>query len=295
MIKAIEAVLQDMNLQTNGAPFRYCISISTGNTISVSVYADAHHLYQVKVSETPAFEGEYGAHMCAWQQYNHCVPRPIGRQVHKGWDVFVAQGVHHEPFVFNSKANGRAFGKVLGDLSQFFRISASAGKLSDANHCHELFFGVLEQHFHSSPLSLIAAHWIHQGRLLGICGLPLIAQHGDFVLNNLAYSGQQLVVFDWEDFGKYQLPGLDICSFCFSVAPSAQELQALMTSKTPLDTALGKFVHSACHASAIDIDLFKRLIPLYLLCFLYAKREYGDAVQSRIGAAISQLSVHAGV
>lgn len=293
MIRAIEAVLQDMNLQTEGAPFRYCISISTGNTISVGVYADAHHLYQVKVSETAAFEGEYGAHMRAWQRYTNCVPRPIGRQVYKGWDVFVAQGVHHKPFVFSSKADGRAFSKVLDDLSHFFRISASAGSFSAASRSHELFFGVLEHHFHSSPLSSIATHWIQQGRLLGICGLPLIAQHGDFVINNLAYSGQQLVVFDWEDFGKYQLPGLDICSFCFSVVPSVQELQALMTSKTILNTALGKFVRRACHASAIDMDLFRRLIPLYLLGFLYAKREYGVTVQSRIGAAISQLSARA--
>ena len=229
------------------------------------------------------------------QQYNHCVPRPIGRQVHKGWDVFVAQGVHHKPFVFSSEANGRPFGKVLEDLSQFFRISANAGRLSGASLSHELFIDVLQQHFRSSTLSSIAAHWIQKAQSHGVCGLPLIAQHGDFVINNLAYNGQQLVVFDWEDFGKYQLPGLDICSFCFSATSSAQELQALMSSRTILDTALGKFVHSACHASAIDIDLFKRLIPLYLLGFLYAKREYSATVQSRIEAAISQLSVHAGV
>lgn len=295
MIRAIEAVLQGMNLQTEGAPFRYCISISNGNTISVSVYAGARHVYQVKVSETAAFEGEYDAHMRAWQRYTNCVPRPIGRQVYKGWDVFVAQGVLHKPFVFSSQANGRTSGKVFEDLRQFFRMSAISGILSDASLSHELFFGVLEQHFDSSPLSSIAGHWIQQGRSLGICGLPLIDQHGDFVTNNLAYNGQQLVVFDWEDFEKYQLPGLDICSFCFSVAPSAQELQALMSSKTILDTPLEKFVHSACHASAIDVDMFKRLIPLYLLCFLYVKREYGVNVQSRIEAVIRQLSVHVSV
>ena len=295
MIKAIEAVLQGMNLQVAGAPFRYCISISRGNTISVAVYAHKRHVYQVKVSEAAEFEGEYHAHVCAWQRYPNCVPRPIGRQVQKGWDVFVAEGVHHKPFVFSSEANGRESGKVLDDLSQFFRMSAIAGQFSDASLSHEHFLEVLEQHFHSSPLSLIAGHWIRQGRSLGICGLPLIAQHGDFVVNNLAYNGQQLVVFDWEDFGKYELPGLDIGSFCFSVAPSVQELQALMGPKTILDTALGKFVHSACHASAIDVTLFQKLIPLYLLGFLYVKREYSVTVQSRIETVIRELSLHVSV
>ena len=293
MIEAIEAVLQEMNLRVEGAPFRHCISISRGNTISVAVYAHSQHLYQIKVSEAADFEGEYDAHVRAWQRYPNCVPRPIGRQVHRGWDVFVAEGVHHQPFVFSSQANGHASGKVLEDLSQFFRLSAVAGRFSDASLSHEHFLEVLEQHFRPTPLSSIAGHWIQQGRSLGVCDLPQIAQHGDFVMNNLAYNGPQLLVFDWEDFGKYELPGLDIGSFCFSAAPSAQELQALMSSKTMLDTAIGKFVHSACHVSAIDIDMFKRLIPLYLLGFLYVKREYSVTVQSRIEAVIRQLSANA--
>lgn len=290
MLRAIEAVLQNMNLQVDGAPFHYCISISTGNTISVAVYANARHLYQVKVSESAAFEDEYRAHVRAWQRYANCVPRPIGRQIYDGWDVLVVQGVQHNPFGFSSNASGRRLDKVLDDLRHFFQVSANAGHGSGASNSHEQFLDVLEGHFHSSPLSSIAIHWIQQGRLLGICDLPLIDQHGDFVMNNLAYSGQQLVVFDWEDFGKFQMPGLDICSFCFSVVPNAHDLQALMTSTTIPDTVLGKFLQCVCHASAIDIDLFRRLIPLHLLSFLYAKRVYSDSVQSRISTIIRQLS-----
>ena len=58
MLKAIEGVLQDMNLQAEQRPLRYCISISTGNTVSVSVYGDAQRFYQVKVSEIAAFDDE---------------------------------------------------------------------------------------------------------------------------------------------------------------------------------------------------------------------------------------------
>ena len=293
MLRTIEAVLNDLNPRTKSAQFRYCISISNGNTISVGAFPDAGPFYQIKVSETAAFEDEYKAQLRGWQQHADAVPKPIGRQMRDGWDLFVAQGVHHQPLIFNPNGTGRAVDKLLDDLSHFFEVSAKFGKSSEVKPVAHQFLGVLEQHFKSSPFSSTAAYWIDQGRSLGVCDQPMIDQHGDFVVNNVAYSGRQLVVFDWEDFGKYQLPGLDICSFCFSAVHNMQDLRALMWSEKIPASAIGKFIYRACHASGLEPDLFRRLMPLYLLGFLYAKREYSDAVQSRIGSAITHLSVGA--
>ena len=290
MLKAIAAVLQDLNLETENTPLRYCISISSGDTVSVGVFVDTRRFYQVKAAEFVAFEEEYDAHMRGWQQYGNLVPKPLGRQVRAGWDVFVTQGVQHKPFIFRNKGKGRTITKVIDDLSHFFRVSATAGETAHVANPHDAFLDKLEFYFESSPYSSVASHWIKQGRSLGVCGLPQLAQHGDFVANNLGYSGKQLVVFDWEDFGKYHLPGLDICSFCFSVAPGVEDLRALMTSGNSQNTALGTFVHRACAASGMDTDFFRGMIPLYLLCFLYVKRGYSPVVQSRIGTAVSQLS-----
>jgi hypothetical protein len=290
VLKTIEAVLKDLDLGIEPAQLRYCISISNGNTISVGAFTDAGPFYQIKACETPAFEDEYRAQMRGWEQHGDVVPKPIGRRVRDGWDLFVAQGVHHQPLIFNPNGTGQAIERLLDDLSHFFEVSAKFGKNPDAKPLAEQFLDVLEQHFKSSPFSSVAAYWIDQGRSLGVCDQPLIDQHGDFVVNNVAYSGRQLIVFDWEDFGKYQLPGLDICSFCFSAIHKMQDLRALMTSEKMPTSAIGIFVSRTCTASGLDPDLFRRLLPLHLLGFLYAKREYSDAVQSRIRSAITQLS-----
>ncbi len=290
MLSTIEAVLRDMHLSTDRDSLRYCISISNGNTVSVSSYLDARRFFQVKVSETLAFADEYTAHLQGWQQYGDIVPKPIGRQVRDGWDVFVAQGVHHKPFVFDSTGRGDKPERVLDDLSRFFRISASAAKSVGATNRHSPFLEMLALHFKPSPLTHIADYWLEQGRFHGVCDLPAIPQHGDFVENNIGYDGKQLVVFDWEDFGKYHLPGLDICSFCFSAAQHINELTTMMISPRLPDKPLGRFVARACGAIAMDPDQFRRLIPLYLLIFLHAKREYSPTVQLRIEAALRQLS-----
>jgi hypothetical protein len=291
MLKAIETVLEELGLRKGLEPIRYSISISNGSTISVSAYVDSHRFYQIKVAESATFEGEYRAQMHGREKYRELVPQPLGRIICNGWDIFVAQGIPHKPFSFEEKGKGRAFDKLLEDLNQYFLVSTSTLAISPTGDEHDRFLDHLQEYFKHSSISSIANKCISQGRLLGICNLPRIAQHGDFVLNNMAYCRKNLVVFDWEDYSKYWLPGLDICTFCFSVAPNTQSLQSLMQSRTPSGTAIDKLVRGACETSKMDVDIFRRLIPLYLLIFLYAKREYGAAVQSRISATLSQLDL----
>ena len=59
MLKAIEAVLDELGLREQLEPVRYCISISNGNTISVSAHVSHKSFFQIKLSESPSFEREY--------------------------------------------------------------------------------------------------------------------------------------------------------------------------------------------------------------------------------------------
>lgn len=290
MLSAIEGVLRDLELIEEGVLLRHCISISNGNTISVSSYLDGSRFFQVKVSEIDAFADEYETHLQGWRQFGSVVPKPIGRQIRDGWDVFVAQGVQHKPFIFDPLGREPNSNKIMLALGRYFMTAVEAAEAGDSQKIHKAFLDQLRGHFSNSPLASLVNYWVERGRALGICNLPVIPQHGDFVENNIGGQGDQLIIFDWEDFGKYQIPGLDVCSFCFSVTQDAGTLAQLMTSLEIQSSALGKFVHDACHALGIDLTLFRSLIPLYLLIFLHAKREYSPTVQSRIERCVRQLT-----
>lgn len=289
MLKAIEAVLNELGLWDQSKPVRYCVSISNGNTISVSAHVTPKNFFQIKLAESPSFESEYLAQLHAWQRYGDMVPKPLGRKLTNGWDVFVAQGVPHKPIIFNAQEKGRRFDGMLGDLDRFFQLSLDTANDPESSPSHDLFLGRMEDYFNTSSISALATKRIAESRHLGVCDLPIIPQHGDFVLNNLAHCGNQPIVFDWEDYEKYFLPGFDLCSFCFSAASDVEDLQSLMRSPQIPDTALGTIVRHACSALKIDHDLFRRLIPLYLLGFLHAKRNYSADVQTRITDVLTQL------
>jgi hypothetical protein len=53
--------------------------------------------------------------------------------------------------------------------------------------------------------------------LEGICRrLSYVRQHGDLVANNVGVTARGIVIFDWEDFGRVELPGFDIALFLAS-------------------------------------------------------------------------------
>lgn len=289
MLKAIEAVLDELGLREQLEPVRYCISISNGNTISVSAHVSHKSFFQIKLAESPSFEREYLAQLHAWQRYGAMVPKPLGRKMLNGWDVFVAQGVPHKPIIFDAQGKGRKFDEMLYDLDQFFRLSVNTTIAPESSPSLDLFLGRLEDYFNTSSISTLASKRIAESRHLGVCNMATIPQHGDFVLNNLAHCGNQPIVFDWEDYEKYFLPGFDLCTFCFSAASDVAELQSLMQSPRVPDTALGTVVRHACVALNIDPDLFRRLIPVYLLGFLHAKRNYSANVRSRITTVLTHM------
>lgn len=41
--------------------------------------------------------------------------------------------------------------------------------------------------------------------------LPIIPQHGDLAINNVALTPSGLILFDWEDYSFIKLPGFDLC------------------------------------------------------------------------------------
>ena len=291
MLKVVRAVLDELKLTRPDSSLRYYINISKGDAISVGAFLDPHRFFQVKASEFVDVDHEYQAHVRGWNQYPDFVPRPLGYRVREGWTIMVTQGVHHTLFPFDDAMRGRnSTPNALADLYRYFEISGQRTMAQGEVESHQAFFNRLQTHFIHTPYAALASQWLEQGRSLGVESFALIAQHGDFVQNNLACSGNQLVIFDWEDFGDFHLPGLDICSLCFSVAPDAAAMRDLMCATPERERPIDVFVRRACGLCGIDVELFRRLVPLYLLVFLYSKHDYGQAGQDRIGTMLQRLS-----
>jgi len=134
----------------------------------------------------------------------------------------------------------------------------------------------------------VAERWNTEEGLSELESLGAVPQHGDFVVNNVGTKGSRLIVFDWEDFGKVSLPGFDLCTLAMSLADA--EVPGITFERYGRGSdRLLSFLKPACGAIGLDIDQFWRLVPLYLLTFLYLKQGYAAGIRTRIALLLRQI------
>ena len=275
-----------------GAPRCY-INITTGESLSISAFVSDTVFFQIKASEFMDLIPQYGAYCRAWDDFPALVPRPLGHSARNGWSIMVTEGKHHvmaRAAELLPAANHEP-GTLARGLLNFFETSARhAGNHPFVDAADDLDGG-LTAHFESSPMSRVASYWIEQSRESGLHAMAAVPQHGDFVFNNLASSAGRLVVFDWEDYGRCCLPGLDIFTLCLSLLEEkVAALRAMMDGAEAPHSPVEHLLRHACEIQKIPLPLFRRLVPFYLLVFLYLKRNYGVSVQQRMSALLVQLT-----
>ena len=291
MLKLVGNVLAEMNLVPADASLRYYINISTGYAMSISAYLDCNTFFQVKVSEYVDLSAEFDALHRGWTQYPGFVPQPLGKRERDGWSITVTRGVQHVPFGLDAALRGqRKSQQALRELQRYFDESGRQSRPGDCDRPHAAFLTDLECHFLKTPHSRIATKWINLAKSLGAESLPCTDQHGDFTENNLARSGDHLVIFDWEDYGTCSFPGLDLTSLVFSAFPGIQFHQALINAGASSSRPPVAFIRQACRSCGFDMPFYQQLLPFYLLVLLYSKRNYGRPLQDRIGNLLGQLT-----
>jgi hypothetical protein len=291
VLSIVRRALQELPMVPRDVELRYHINITTGDSLAISVFVGNDQFYQVKASEFIDLRGLYELHCRAWQDHPAIVPRPLGHRVDGGWSIMVTDGVHHRVLhrsaVLGSRWRRR--GTMSSQLCMYFQRKGTHGGPHDEAEQARLVQRVAA-HFEGGPYARIATACIRQAQASGVESMPTQAQHGDFVLNNLGQHDGRLVVFDWEDYGRVGLPGFDICTLCLSLlGEDADALRRVMSARAPQAQVLDDVLARACQAQGIELDRFRRLIPFYLLVFLYLKRNYGTAVQDRIGRLLTGL------
>jgi hypothetical protein len=294
MLKHAHAALAQLGLAPLDARLNFYVNITTGEAMSVSAFVDRARFFQIKASEWVDLAGEYAAYRRAFDDYADFVPRPLGYQTQGRWRMMVSEGIAHHPLPPNLIAHYRAAhdtGAMAG-LMRFFEHGAKRAQRAQTSAAHAALLHELAQHFAASAHAPLAQRCIARSEREGVHALPVLAQHGDFVFNNLAAAGERLVVFDWEDYGKITLQGLDIATLAISVwGNDVERMHTLAQPRAALDAPMHAFLSEACARAGIEFELFRGQMPMYVLAFLYLKRNYGSAVQARFGELLRQLCV----
>jgi hypothetical protein len=105
-----------------------------------------------------------------------------------------------------------------------------------------------------------------------IAALPSVPQHCDLVTNNIGEIGGRPVIYDWEDFGRVDLPGFDLALFLGTLLElDPARIAALLQAPRRLDPGLASLIE----ATGLAGEEFCRLMPVYYGAFLWLKETQG--------------------
>ncbi len=273
-----------------GLPFETSVHLTQGACVwlllSRAGVGDTH----VKFSEHISLRDEAARCEAASRCYPSLVPPFVGRAVVDGLDVLVCRSVDFRAVdaAFLLKPATRPPVR-LGLLAYFSAMpsAAAAAALGDlAAVSNTALFKALGDYSAGQWLAPLAQRWLgaHAGLL---ARLPALAQHGDFVLNNLGRTKRgDLVIFDWEDFGSVCLPGLDLFTLELSLAGGAD---LFLAARARQSVGLRGLLAQACAAVGLDLADYWALTPIYALVFRYLKRNYGPDVRQQMDRLLLQL------
>jgi hypothetical protein len=292
VLNRVGRALAELGLAGDPKSHRYDVNITTGDALSIAVFLPGGRFVQVKASEFVDLSATHDACLAAWQRFPHLVPRPLGHRIVDGWSIFVSEGVPHSSLrrtdvVHPLWRRPTALGREL--LAYFAACTAAPGPR--AAYCgHAPLLARVAEHFGTSPLAPVAREYLDAALAAKVESMPVHLQHGDFVMNNLGRAKRRLVVFDWEDHGQVGLPGFDLGTFTLSLLVfDSGSMRALIYPAARRASPVDAFLDAACREQALDPAVFRRLLPAYLLVFLYLKRKYGQGVQDRIAGVLWSL------
>jgi hypothetical protein len=281
LIPDVTAALAKLELLKRGLPPRFHIGLTLGDSFWVHAFIDNRRFLHLKVSNLISLEKEVRVYEKAWKTFRDFMPRPLAYCVQNGWEIFVSEGVEHRPLLGSRLLTEGGSEKTAREICRFFQVSQTGARGKPCSHVDLL--RDLEAHFKDSEFAPVVARWCSTRGVRELEQIGSVLQHSDFVANNIAVARSGLVVFDWEDYGKNRLPGLDLCTLIVSTL-HVDEADTLLRMDGPM-------LRSACAALGIDVPQFRRLVPLYLLSFLHLKGNYATEVRRRIAGMLERISV----
>lgn len=265
----------------------YNITVISEHLIHLAAFAHSGASFHIKVKECGRWPNEYPNYCNAARIFPQFVPEILAREFKNDREIIVFRGIPHRRILAGSLSRN---GRLEREIIRFFQTSSTAARVAEPVVPHCVFLRQVEDRAGDGTCAAIVREWIESARL---DALPHIRQHGDLVMNNLGLTGAGLVVFDWEDFGRIAIPGLDLCTLLASDTEfnTAKVLAIIDGSDHPPD-CYAPLMENNCLAVGLTPELFRQLIPLYLVIFLDLKSDYGTAIATIVRNLIHDIVKH---
>lgn len=285
MLSKVIAALAQQGWFDTTRPYDKTVYLTHGAAQTLLLSRNGKPVCFVKFSDRSSLALEASRCEAASRRFPGLAPSFIGYGCPGSLEILVTEGVAFRaltPAMLVSGSHARA---VESGLEDYFRRMREGGADEDRRP-HE-WVEAYHRYFDSSPWRTAA----HAGlrRLLDVLSpYPRLAQHGDFTLNNLGIAdGGRLTVFDWEDYGAVDLPGLDLFTLEASLREALDEHGGGDLRRAGLDTAvdLGRM----CDAVGLPRPLFEELRPSYAFVFRFLKRNYGPEIRNRVDLLLRRL------
>ena len=261
-------------------PFEQTIYLSQGSAQCVLLSRNGLPECFVKFTDLMSLAVEAERLGSSYARFPQHTPALVGYAHRAPLEVLATRAVTFSALTGRMMLARSKRGAVCAGLENLFcRMRDVQPQLGNAQRRHGWFDGMRE-YFGAAPHGSAAGLGLRQlGEALDT--LAPLAQHGDLVLNNLGLRpDKRLVVFDWEDYGAVELPGLDL----FTLENSIDRDLGAHAARQTLDLAC------LCGALGLPLQRYESLRLGYALTFRFLKRNYNQEVRSRLDAVIDRLA-----
>jgi hypothetical protein len=287
MLALVRTVLNDLGLAT--APGSLAFNVFANPYVNCHVFVDPATFYVIKIRSNPSLLIEHRATHEAFAVLGESVPEPIGFRVEENLGFLVCRG---RPHVGLTLSRARHMGDAFTEnIVRYLDRTDKGFRIPDSHAFHSFTLRKLLDEYAGTGFVAVLARWLEGGGGQWLDSLPHIKQHGDFSGNNLGIAGQQLIYFDWEDFGHVTLPGFDVvilAASCLGFEPAG--IVKLVRTDRPRQLAV-VFDHLRTRLG-LDRDAVLLYILVCLVTFLDLKQRYryGQTIIDRVRILLDALA-----
>lgn len=261
-------------------PFEQTIYLSQGSAQCVLLSRGGKPECFVKFTNLMSLAAEAQRLGLSAARFPQHAPQLVGYAHRARLEVLATRAVSFSALSGRMMLSGKTGAAVCAGLEDLFRRMRGAALQCGGAGRRHLWFDDMREYFAAAPQAPAAAHGLRQ-LADAMDTLAPLAQHGDMVLNNIGVRpDKSLVVFDWEDYGAVELPGLDLFTLENSIERELGEQAARRTLDLP----------RLCGALGLSVQQYEALRLGYALAFRYLKRNYNQEVRSRLDTVIERLA-----
>lgn len=289
MLNAIKRALEQSGTIRAGTDFNLNVTVSSGDTISVSVHLEDGRWYFLKLSRHDDLTRQFVRQQFAHERFPFCTIAPVANLKIGAWSIVIFHLRHHRAMQARELISGGSSRHFGQELAKFFAAQMTTKDQSPSPLGASNSWSEIRDYFSFAPQ--IQAYLDGTGKELWQKYWG-VSQHGDFVLNNLGIAEEHLLVFDWEDYEECRLQGMDLALLSLSIIGMNPEgAMAFFRSQKAQGLACAAFSDLGGEAIGMNHQALASALPIYLIAFRYLKRNYGTAVRDRIDRILDYLLV----